>query len=159
MSKITGNRSLHFDTLDECMAEAERLALIPTTTVGHFSHSQNIDHLARTLQVVVGDMAPPKIPIFIKWIVRLRRNAILTQPMKPGIKLPSKAQSVFWSEGSPPLRESMDSLRAGYARFVEQREIGLPVHPLFGSLNNEQHEQLQCRHFELHLGMIVEADH
>lgn len=157
MVKITGNRSLHFNTLDEAMSEAERLATLSTTAVGNFSHAQNVDHLARTLRVVVGDVEPPKFPLFIKWIVRLQLKSILTQPLKPGIKLPSGAQSVFWSAGDLPIDEAMKSLREGYERFNQQRVDGFPPHPLFGVLTDEQHEMLQCRHFELHLGMVVES--
>lgn len=157
MAKITGNRSLHFGTLDEAMAEAERLTMLSTTTVGTFSHAQNVDHLARTLRVVVGDVAAPKFPVFIKWIVRFRLNAILTQPLKPGIKLPSGAQPVFWSEEDLPLDEAMTSLHKGYGRFRQQRADGFPPHPLFGVLTDAQQEMLQCRHFELHQGMVIES--
>jgi len=155
MANITGNRSLHFDTLSQGMSEAERLMSFPTKTVGHFTHAQNIDHLARTLRIVVGDDTAPKFPQWLKWVVRLRLTAILTQPSKPGIRLPSGIQSRFWTEENIRLDEAMQFLREAYHRFEETKANGFPIHPLFGKLTNEQHEQLQCRHFELHLGMIV----
>jgi hypothetical protein len=155
MSKITENRSLHFDTLAEGMSEAERLATVPTKTAGRFSHAQNIDHLARTLRIVVGDAPAPKFPRLLKWLVRFRLNAILTEQAKPGIKLPAKVQPVFWNSEEISVEEAMESLRSGYERFNESLLKGMPVHPLFGTLSNQQHEQLQCRHFELHLGMVI----
>ncbi|TWT94242.1 DUF1569 domain-containing protein [Neorhodopirellula pilleata] len=155
MSKITGNRSLRFDTLAEGVSEAERLANLPTTTAGQFSHAQNVDHLAKTLRIVVGDESIPKFPRWLKWLVRLRLNAILTQPAKPGIRLPASVQPRFWTEDDISMNEAMDSLREAYQRFEETKSSGFPTHPLFGKLTNLQHEQLQCRHFELHLGMII----
>ena len=155
MSKITENRSLHFDTLGEGLAEAERLANLSTTTVGQFTHAQNVDHLARTLRIVVGDDSAPKFARWLRWLVRLRLKAILTQAAKPGIRLPSKLQPQFWTEEDLSVNEAMQSLREAYQRFEVTKSSRFPTHPLFGELTNEQHEQLQCRHFELHLGMIV----
>ena len=156
MPSIIGNRPLHFELLSEGIAEAERLADKRTRSVGHFSHAQNVDHLARTLRIVVGDVPPPKFSLRLRWSVRLNLNSILTQRAEPGIQLPAESQALFWTEDDISVDEAMNSLRGSYERFVESQSSGFPKHPLFGRLSNRQHEQIQCRHFELHLGMIVE---
>jgi len=149
------HRKLHFENFSEAIAEAERLAQVDTRTTGRFSHGQIIDHLARTLQTVTGDRQAPAVPFLLRAVLRLMRNRVTQKPMKPGTRLPQKVQPLFWSTEDVPLDQAMTSLRQSVQRFEQCDPF--PPHPLFGEMTPEQHRQLQCRHFELHLGFIHEA--
>jgi hypothetical protein len=80
------------------------------------------------------------------------RPFLLGRPLKPGFKLPKKIQTAFWPEESVPTEVAWAHLQEAAERF--QTVEPLPRHPFFGKMNRPQHETLQCRHFELHLGFI-----
>ncbi len=146
------HRKLHFDTLADAMAEAERLAATEVTTSGSYSLGQIAEHLAITLNVAGGFIEPPKMPWFVKLLGRAIKNMVINKPSKPGFKLPSKAQSFFWPGKELTTEQGMAKLRDAYSKFVSLENY--PVHPLFGRMTKEQSHQLQCRHFELHLGFV-----
>jgi hypothetical protein len=145
-------RELHFDRLEEGLGEAESLASSEVHTIGNYSFGQIIEHLARTLDVVTGTRESPKIALPLRLAARLVRGRLLSKPMKPGFKLPSGAQSVFWPEADVPTDAALAHLREAAERF--RRTEPLPPHPVFGPMTRAQHEQLQCRHFELHLSFV-----
>ncbi len=146
------HRKLHFDTIADAMAEAERLAAIPVETTGRFSFGQIVDHLGRVFDIAIGHAPRPPMPWFVKLLGRLIRKTAINRPAKPGLKLPSKVQPYFWSEQQVTPEDGMAKLRESYARFVALEEY--PVHPLLGKLTKHESHQLQCRHFELHLGFV-----
>ncbi|MBB3207848.1 hypothetical protein FHS27_003675 [Rhodopirellula rubra] len=149
------HRSLHFDTLKEAMAEAERLAVTPVQTTGNYTLGQILDHLARTIRMATGDAPPPKVPLLLRLVGPLIGGRIVKGPAKPGFKLPAGMQAYFWSKEDVPVEKAIEELRAAHQRFATMVE--LPRNPMFGSLSHEQTEQLQCRHFELHLGFVNDA--
>jgi hypothetical protein len=75
--------------------------------------------------------------------------------MKPGFKLPSKAQSVFWPDGEIETTAGLEHYREAIELF--QRTDPLPPHPIFGDMSRADQEQLQCRHAELHLSFVHRA--
>lgn len=142
-------RTLHFDSLDDAIADAESRAAVDATTTGHFSLGQILEHLARTLDVVTGHRPAPPVPAPMRWLAILLRGRILNRPMSPGIKLPRGAQSVLWPDEPVEADAAMEHLRQAAARFRQTEP--LPPHPFFGTMSPADHERLQCRHFELHL--------
>lgn len=145
------HRKLRFASLDEAMAEAERLSAVETRTTGHFSLGQILEHLARTLEVVVGTRKVPALPLPMKVTARLIRPIALKKSMT-GLKLPAKTQGVLWPDESVSTEEGLSHLRKQFEIF--RNTDPLPVHPIFGKMNRQQHEALQCRHFEGHLGFV-----
>lgn len=146
-------RVLEFASPAEAIQEAEQLANAATHTIGQYSQGQIIDHLARTLDVASGAVDPPKPPWFMRLVGPVVRGSLIRNPMKPGFKLPKKAQAAFWASEEVPLDDAMTHLRSAYRRYAEQES--LPRHPFFGEMTRAQHDQFQCRHFALHLGFIV----
>ena len=49
--KVTGRRTLRFASIDDAIAEAQRVATTPCRCLGNWSVGQNLDHLARTLRI------------------------------------------------------------------------------------------------------------
>jgi hypothetical protein len=150
--KQADRRTLHFDSLDDALAEAERLAGSDVTTTANRSYGQILEHLARTFDVVTGHTAGVTVPLPLRWIMRVARPWVLARPMKPGFNLPSNAQSVFWPSDDVSVAEGMAHFRESLERF--RQADSLPKHPLFGKMTRQQHDQLQCRHCELHLSFV-----
>jgi len=149
---MTKPRELNFRFPADAMAEAERLAKTPTRTLGRFTHGQILEHLARTFDVASGHAAGPAVPWFMRAMGRLIRGSLISKPMKPGFKLPGKAQSYFWPDHDVPVDHAMQHLRDAYERY--QSTDPIPPHPFFGRMDRAQLDQLTCRHMALHLGFI-----
>ena len=149
-------RSLHFESVDEILAEVERLVQRQVRTSGRYSFAQILEHLARVLDIVTGHRPGPHVPLVLRGAARLARSLVINRPMKPGLKLPSAAQAAFWPEDSVELSQSLPHFREALDRFVHAES--LPTHPVFGDLTRVQHERLQCRHCELHLSFVHPND-
>ena len=149
------HRKLHFETLDQAVAEVERLAAGPVKTTGNFSFPQIVEHLATAFDISSGHQTPPPVPFFLRLLGPLIARRAAYRPMKPGLKLPKDAQEFFWKEGKNP-DQMMDEFREAFARY--RKVDPLPRHPFFGNLSRKDNEQLQCRHMELHLGFARPAE-
>ena len=150
--KQADRRDLHFDSIEEALAEAERLAASDVKTTANRSYGQILEHLARTLDVVTGHTTGLSVPLPLRWIMRIGRPWVLARPMKPGFNLPSQAQSTLWPSDEVSVADGMAHFREALERFRQAES--LPKHPLFGTMTRDQHEQLQCRHCELHLSFV-----
>lgn len=157
MSKQSPRRDLHFDSIDDIVADLEMLTASDVETTGQFTFGQIMEHLAITLDLVVGKLSPPPIPAYMRWFARLGRPLVLSRPMSPGFKLPKQAQAVFWPDSEIDPSEAYAHLKESIDRY--NMKDPLPKHPLFGTMNREQCDQLQCRHFELHLSFVHPAQH
>ena len=153
MNSVTQRRDLHFDSLQDALADAEALSSQSVVTRGSYSLGQILEHLARTIDVVTGDRESPPIPLPIRMVARLFRSKFLNGPMKPGFKLPSKAQSVFWPSEEVETSAGLQHYRESIDRF--NRTEPLPKHVLLGNMTRPEHIQLQCRHAELHLSFVL----
>lgn len=147
----TEHRELRFDSIDDAMVEAERLASCETRTTGHFTLGQIYEHLARTLEVSMGErqMAPVAFPMRI--MARMMRPMVLRKA-STGYKLPAKAQNVLWPSDPVSVEAGIEHLRDAMGRF--KAASPLPKHVFFGDMTRQQHDTLQCRHFEGHLGFV-----
>ena len=145
------HRQLHFDKLDDAVAEVERLAAMNVETIGKFSFPQIVEHLATAFDISSGHQTPPPVPFFLRILGPLMARRAARKPMKPGLKLPASAQEFFWKD-ERELDTVMSTFRESLKRY---REVDpLPRHPIFGNLSRDDNEQLQCRHMELHLGFV-----
>jgi len=78
---------------------------------------------------------------------------MLASPMSPGFQLPKKMWGIL-----PP----ETSLADGFAHFRRalhrlETESQRAPHPVFSNLTQEESDQLQLRHCELHLSFVVPA--
>jgi hypothetical protein len=148
-------RELEFDNLDQVLADMETLASGNVRTTGSFSFGQIVEHLARTLDVVTGQLQSPQVPLPMRVMARMMRPFILSRPMRPGFKLPSKAQSVLWPSEDIQPDQAIQHFREALRRY--QAMEPLPKHPFFGNMTRAQHDQLQCGHCAMHLGFVHPA--
>jgi hypothetical protein len=152
MTETRKRRELHFDSIDEAMADAQRLASGEVETSGYYSFGQILEHLARAMDTVTGELTPEPVGLPLRIAARLARPYVLSHPLRSGFKLPAKSQSLLWPTTEVDVATGLESWKQAIERF-EQVEPLRP-HPVLGKLNRQQHTQMQCRHSELHLSFV-----
>lgn len=152
-AKVTGRRELHFESLDDVLAEAERLCSIkPVKSLGNWRLGRALEHLARTIDMSL-DGAQFKPP----WLVRLLgpwfKKRLLTRPMRPGFQLPTNAAKCLIPDDECEMHEALRHLHTAVTR------SGATTHrhpsPFLGPMTAEEWDQLHLRHAELHLSFFV----
>lgn len=150
--KVAGRRKLHFTTLDDIRADAERLAAGPVRQLGNWSFGQATVHLARTMQMGL-DHDPNRAPLPIRLVARLMRRTMLTKGMRPGFKLPKQAADKYTAGPEISSEQALSELRSAIDRL--KNETQRHPHPAFGAMTPEEWKQLHLRHAELHLSFFV----
>jgi hypothetical protein len=145
-------RVLTLNTLDEVVAEVERLAAGRVTTTGKHSFPHIIRHLALTNEMMTGRIAAPKPPLILRLMLPLIRSSILKGSVKPGVKLPRRAEAVFWSDEEISVQDAIAMLKDSVVYYKEHGPM--PVHPIFGKATREQLDRLNCNHAAMHLSFV-----
>jgi hypothetical protein len=95
---------------------------------------------------------PMKVPFFIRWILKGRKQQFLREPMRAGAKIPGVAGGTLATEpmtseaGLERMRRAMERLRA---------EAPTKPHAIFGPMAHEEWIAMHLRHSEMHLGFLV----
>lgn len=145
-------RELAFSSLDEAVAEAERLAQGPVTTSGNHSFGQILEHLARTHDMATGKVVGPKPPLVMRLLMPVMKHVILSGPVKPGFKLPKASQDFFWPTENIDVSAALQHLRESVENY---KTVGpLAVHPVFGKLSRQKNDLLNCSHCAMHLSFV-----
>jgi len=151
-AKVEGRRTLKFNTLDEILADIEKLNQSKRRTIGNWSDGQILKHLSVPMAWCL-DGAQLRAAWYIRLMGWLIKNRFLKNPMPPGFKLPAKFAEVLevppttsWDDGLQTIRTMIARMKAESQRHPS---------PFLGELTREQWEQLHCRHCELHLSFII----
>ena len=153
--KIASRRMLRFETIDQMMAEVDRLVEAERSgrlrRLGNWTPGQILGHLSAWAEYGYTG-SPLNPPFFIKWILRLRKQKFLWQPMPAGVKIPGVRGGTLATE---PL--STDEGLARLRRVMERLKKEPPTHPhnVFGQLKHEESIAITLRHAELHLSFLV----
>ncbi|HEY2881434.1 MAG TPA: DUF1569 domain-containing protein [Pirellulales bacterium] len=150
--KVTGRRKLHFNTLAEIQADAERLAAINVRQLGNWPLGYALSHIAGAMRISL-DGANFRVPFYIRLIVPLFKKKMLRDPMPAGFQLPKKASKQLIPDRQVSIEEGLNDLRATIDRL--NREPQRHPSPVFGPMTREEWDQLHCRHSELHLSFFV----
>ncbi len=151
-SKVEGRRELHFATLDEMSADAERLAAAQNVpALGNWTLGQALGHLAAGMDMAV-DGATFRAPWFIRMFAWTMKKRILRK-MDPGYSFPDNAAkyllpppTISTEEGISRFRKSLAQLKATPNRAPS---------PFLGRLTRHESDRLQMSHAELHLSFFV----
>jgi hypothetical protein len=153
--KVADRRALRFESLDQLMAEVERLAEAERAgrlrRLGNWTLGQTLGHLATWAEYSYTG-APLKVPFFIKWFLRLRKRKFLYGPMRAGVKIPGVEGGTLATE-PVPLDEALGRMRRVMSRL--QSEAPTAPNVIFGPLTHEEWVALNLRHAELHLGFLA----
>jgi Protein of unknown function (DUF1569) len=156
-AKVTGRRPLHFERIDDAMAEAERLVDAERAgrlkRLGNWTLGQALGHLAAWTDYGYTGV-PLTPPFFIRWILRLRKQKFLYAPMRAGVRIPRVEGGTLATE---PL--SLDEGLERWRRSMQRLKREAPTAPnvVLGKLTYDESIALTLRHAELHLSFFVPA--
>jgi hypothetical protein len=147
--KVAGRRTLHFNSHQEVLDDARRLASGPHRQLGNWSLGQVCDHLAKTIDMSL-DGSQARFPWLLRMIGPYLVNRFITRPMSAGFTAPPSAGI---TPDEQETQAGLAALELAVAR-LDQTNQRKP-HGLFGPMTREQWDQLHMRHGELHLSFIV----
>ena len=158
--KVAGRRMLRFESIDQAMAEVERLAEAERAgrlrRLGNWTLGQTLGHLAAWAEYGYTG-SPLRVPFFIKWIqwiLRLRKRKFLYGPMRAGVKIPGVEGGTLATDPEP-LDEGLGRFRRAMERL--KTEAPTAPSPFFGPLTHEESIAMNLRHAEVHLGFLIPA--
>lgn len=156
MAKPTLARKLHFESLDDILAEAKRIATQPDCdSRGTWTPAQNVWHVGRFIKAGV-EGYPAKVPFFLKIIGPLMKKTFTTKGFSPGIKLPSQAADHMVAPPDTTIEQAMDMLETAVQGAKDKGF--LPKNAMMGRMTPQQWIDLHCRHAEMHFGLIELKD-
>lgn len=152
-AKIENRRQLHFNNLDEMLADAEQLAKGRIRTLGNWTPGQIFMHLAMTMDKSI-DGFDHSAPWYVRLLAPLIfKRLILKKGMSAGFQLKGKAAEEMIPPGATTLDDGLFALRQAYTR---QNSVHRRVpSPFLGTLTYDEWIQLHCRHAELHLSFLI----
>lgn len=155
--KVKDRRRLRFNTLDEVLADAERVAAADKAgalrRTGNWTTGQTLGHLASWMGYAY-DGYPENLrnpPWFIKLLLKVQRNRFMNGALPAGVKIPkieggtAGTEVISTEEGIIRLRASCQRLKAGPPS---------GPNPVFGPMTHDDWIKLACRHAELHLSFL-----
>ena len=154
--KVADRREVHYNSLDDMLADAERLASGNVRTLGNWSLGQIFKHLAAALHSSI-DGTDMKFPWLMKKIFNLIMNKekMLREPLSPGFKIPKQGEAQFFPDPGASTEDGLAALRAAVGRC--QTESSRAEHPAFGQLTHEEWDKFHLRHAEMHMSFAVPA--
>ena len=150
--KVTERRELHFSSMSDILNDVEYAAAgDPPRSTGNWTSAQIVQHVGRIIDFSIEGFPVPKAPLLIRLVCRVLRKKILSEPMKPGVKLPPKFARMV-PDDRTTWDEAVDGFRVVMTK-LDARQMTCPS-PVFGKLTPEQWEQVHCRHAEMHFSFI-----
>ena len=152
--KVAGRRDVRYESFDDLLADAERLAGGSAQTVGNWTVGQILRHLALSIDSSV-DGTDMKIPWLMKkaFMLVMNKEKLMKNPLSPGFKIPKSGQAQFNPDPATTTQEGLARLRAAVERYTT--ETSLAEHVAFGKLSREEWDQFNLRHAEMHLSFAV----
>ncbi|CAN5594189.1 hypothetical protein BH09PLA1_BH09PLA1_30500 [soil metagenome] len=156
-ARVTGRRELHFASIDDALAEAERLVALERTgqikCLGNWTCGQIFGHLA-TWGEYAYNGNPLKPPLIIKLILRTMKRRFLYAPMKVGARIPKVQNGTL---GTEPCNVEGGFNR--YQKVMSRLKVVAPTLPnvIFGPMTHDEWINMHLRHSEFHLSFLQPA--
>lgn len=148
--QVNTRRQLRFESLNEIIAEAERLSKMPIRLHGNWSYGQILEHMATAIDCYYEGL-PFKTSWFMRYLVMpLIKNRILTKGMPSGIRLPKEAGVLI--PDPVEIQPALEHLKRAIGRLKE--ESPRKPSPFFGDMAPQEWVALTLRHAELHLSFV-----
>lgn len=150
-------RRLQFNSIDDllkeidCIVEADKAGRLRCT--GNWTAGQNFCHLATWIEYCYGGFprgAHP--PLFVRWILRLKKKRYMREGVRPGVKIPGIPNGTYGQE-MLSTEEGATRLRAALNRLKHREPVKFQS-PAFGPMSDEERILFQLRHAELHLSFL-----
>jgi len=147
-------RKLRFETVEEAIAEARRLAALENAgkaeCMGNWTVGQVLNHCGAWAEYAYKEN-PLKTPWVVRVIAGMMKGRFLNKGLLSGQKIPKVPGGTLAIE---PVETGAGLARfeAAYARLAREN----PTHgsPVFGKLTREEMIKLNLRHSELHMGFV-----
>ncbi|MCA9268773.1 MAG: DUF1569 domain-containing protein [Planctomycetales bacterium] len=153
--KAAGRRDVRYQSYDDLLADAQRLAAGPTTTVGNWTLGQILFHLAKSIEASI-DGIPFKAPWLMRLVAKLfMKKKFIYKSVPPGFKLPATAAAKYTGDPSVDAQEALAALSAAIDRANGTAQRG--DHPAFGKLTREEWDSFNLRHAEMHMSFVKAA--
>jgi hypothetical protein len=157
MGKAVERRSLRFASLDEAVADVDRLLAAEVAMklrhTGNWELGQALGHVATWAEFpFVGYPPEVRAPLPVRMILRTMRGTILNKGMMTGVKIGKIPGGTLGLE-KIDCGTGADRFRAAFGRLKSQ--CPTTVNPVFGLLTHDQWIQLNLRHAELHLSFQI----
>lgn len=151
-TKTAPRRQVSYQTLDDIVVDAERMAAAGAPTTGNWSKGQIFEHVALIMDMTVNGFTFTLNP-FVRFFAKtffLKR--FLKNGMPSGFK-PSKpvAQKVVPEETDE--QQALNHLRSAIER-LKQLDHDVE-HAVFGKLDPNQARAINRRHAEMHMSFIA----
>jgi hypothetical protein len=153
--KVTGRRTLRFNSIQDVLADVDRLAAADRAdklrALGNWTLGQALGHLATWAEYSFCG-APLKPPFLIKLILRMGKKKFLNGSMRTGVRIPKVPGGTLGTENLP-----LDQAMPRYRAALEHLGRECPAQPniIFGPLTHDEWINLNLRHAELHLSFFV----
>ncbi len=147
--QVQGRRQVHYDSLDDLLADAERYAKPDVKRLGNWSPGQIYEHLAGTMNGSIDgmDFLLP-LPARVLMTLLMKRK-FLKKSIPAGFKAPSSAVPDETST-----EDGLASIRDAISR--QKNESQRALHPAFGKLTREEWTDFHLRHAEMHMSFLIE---
>ena len=151
-TQVLNRRQLRYESFDDLLGDADRLASGNSRTLGNWTLAQIFDHLARWFRIAVErtDVQAPRWVQFILWQWRKRS---LSMPSKPGFKIPSGSKAYCYPKRGFSTDRCPQDLHSAVSRFRGASQFA--PHPAYGQLTRDAWQQLALRHSEMHMSFII----
>jgi len=148
---VQGRRDLRFNSLDDIIADAERLTTSPNTRMlGNWPLGHLFAHLSFAINSSI-DGFPTKAPWFLRLVGPLVKPRLLKK-MSAGFNLPRTMQASFFPD-APSASEGLQQLQTAVGRTRTERMDA--THPILGKLSHDEWTQLHLRHSEMHFSFAL----
>ena len=147
--RVQGRRQVRYETLDQFLSDAERLAETPVNTLGNWSQGQIYEHLARSLDVSIDgtNLFPSPMRLMLNLLFK---NKFLHKALPAGFAAPAS-----FVPDATTVDQGLSSLRQAAKRQEEVSERA--PHPGFGKFTRAEWDLFHLRHAEMHMSFIVES--
>jgi hypothetical protein len=148
---VTGRRQLQFNSINDILADVDRLDRGQIKTLGNWSSGQVLKHLTIVMTASL-DGFKHQAPWFVRMIGKFMKKRMLTKPMSAGFTLPPNAAAemvpgpIEWADAAKQFRDVVRRMNAEEKRMPSS---------FLGPLTREEWDRLHCRHAELHLSFLI----
>jgi hypothetical protein len=153
--KVQGRRQLRYADYDAFLTDAEATAADSANVknLGNWSIGQVFQHLAKSLLTSV-EGADFKAPLPIRVIAKLFfKKKFIYKALPAGFPIPDHAAKIFLPADQVAADSGIAELRSAIERVKSDKTRA--EHGLFGKLTNEEWDNFNLRHAELHMSFLV----
>lgn len=154
---VAGFRKLRFHSVDECLAEVDRIVAADASgkarAIGNWTIGQNIAHLAAWIEYGYDGFLVKAPPLPIRWMLKyVLKGKYLRNGLPRGVGIPGVKDGTTGQDAMSTVDGAARYKRA-LARLT--KESFKHPSPAFGKLSMDEQVQLNLRHAELHLGYVT----